>query len=409
MSTSKQRRKTAQCPNCNTKLTAKANFCPSCGQENHDLKVPIGHLLYEFVESIFHIDTKLWATTKAIFTRPGLITRDFLEGRRARYVPPARLYIFVSFVFFLLIGKFADYKMGKSSDTPGGKNTGGIVMTMTLSDLIANDSLVEARGLDTVGRTKLMVPSNDSSMLSLIRHLKTATPRTLDSLLDKTNLDPTDVNRRKLREIIGLLADDRTLEYAVYAPGLTLKFPSDSARRAFQAKVGSMTDAEVDSVIRKTNATPNSLRRLFVRQSGKLLNFENQDTQHNLIHTILKYLSTIMFILMPFVAFLLLMIYYRRGRYYYEHLIFSVHIHTVIFLFFSLALLVTFPLNSDLTERVLSWLTLVCWVYFLLSIKQVYQQSWPKTILKFMLLSLTYTMVASAFLVIAIFAGLLTF
>src|ERR1700709_1429206 len=96
----KHRRKIGLCPNCQAKLAPKDNFCSNCGQENHDLNVPFHHLVGEFLESIFHIDTKFWHTFKAIFTSPGKITSDFVAGKRASYMPPARLYIFTSFVFF---------------------------------------------------------------------------------------------------------------------------------------------------------------------------------------------------------------------------------------------------------------------------------------------------------------------
>ena len=41
MSIHKKRRKVEICRNCHTILSLENNFCPHCGQENHDLKVPI--------------------------------------------------------------------------------------------------------------------------------------------------------------------------------------------------------------------------------------------------------------------------------------------------------------------------------------------------------------------------------
>jgi Protein of unknown function (DUF3667) len=120
MSIHKKRRKVEICHNCHTVLSPETNFCPHCGQENHDLKVPIGHLAFEVFEGFTHFDTKFYNTMKAIFLSPGKITKDFLEGRRGRYVPPVRLYFLISFIFFLALDKMVDTAMdGKDNFLSG--------------------------------------------------------------------------------------------------------------------------------------------------------------------------------------------------------------------------------------------------------------------------------------------------
>ena len=108
MSINKKRRKVEICHNCHTILSLENNFCPHCGQENHDLKVPIGHLAFEVFEGFTHFDTKFYNTMRAILFSPGKITKDFLEGRRGRYVPPIRLYFLISFIFFLGLGSMVE-------------------------------------------------------------------------------------------------------------------------------------------------------------------------------------------------------------------------------------------------------------------------------------------------------------
>ena len=79
------------------------NFCPICGQENHELNVPFHHFFIEVIEGLFHFETKFLTTVKTVFTKPGQITKDFVNGKRARFVPPLRLYFFVAFFFFLYL------------------------------------------------------------------------------------------------------------------------------------------------------------------------------------------------------------------------------------------------------------------------------------------------------------------
>src|SRR5690606_13445027 len=103
----KKRRKFVQCPNCGHTFEEVNNYCPNCGQENHDLNVPVKHLVEEFFESTLHYDTKFWRTLKYLITRPGYLTEKFNLGQRASYVPPFRLYVFVSIFFFTTIALFA--------------------------------------------------------------------------------------------------------------------------------------------------------------------------------------------------------------------------------------------------------------------------------------------------------------
>ncbi|MEJ8758409.1 zinc ribbon domain-containing protein [Pontibacter sp. H259] len=99
----KNRRKFTQCPNCGYTFEEVNNFCPNCGQENHDLNVPVKHLIAEFFEGTLHFDTKIWKTLKLLLLKPGLLTEKFNIGQRASYVPPFRLYVFVSLVFFFVL------------------------------------------------------------------------------------------------------------------------------------------------------------------------------------------------------------------------------------------------------------------------------------------------------------------
>ncbi|QHL88021.1 DUF3667 domain-containing protein [Nibribacter ruber] len=102
---SKHRRKYPVCTNCNYTFSEGEpdNFCPQCGQENHDLNVPFKHVALEVLEGTIHYDTKFWTTIKYLLLYPGKLTNEFHRGRRMDYVPPIRLYVFINFVFFFLL------------------------------------------------------------------------------------------------------------------------------------------------------------------------------------------------------------------------------------------------------------------------------------------------------------------
>jgi hypothetical protein len=95
--------KSTQCPNCASSLKGKENFCPNCGQKNHNLRVPIRHLFLEAFEDYFHVDNKLFRTMYVLIFKPGFLVNEFSAGKRMTYVPPVKLYVFLSFMFFLLL------------------------------------------------------------------------------------------------------------------------------------------------------------------------------------------------------------------------------------------------------------------------------------------------------------------
>jgi hypothetical protein len=90
-----------RCDNCGASVAGR--YCGSCGQR---LEPPV-HSLWHFMalaaEDVTHADSRVWRTLWALLFRPGFLTREFLDGRRARYLPPVRLYLVVSVVFFLVV------------------------------------------------------------------------------------------------------------------------------------------------------------------------------------------------------------------------------------------------------------------------------------------------------------------
>lgn len=413
--------KLSVCPNCDTALKPEDNFCFNCGQENHALKLPLGHILYEFVESITHFDGKLWNTLKAIFTRPGKMTTDFLAGQRVRYVPPARFYVFVSVIFFFLIGKFVEMRTERNiEEAKKQEEIAKVAKTKSVdfATLIGKDSLLRAKGLYRVARTSVDMPKDSTAARRWIQQLRSASDARLDSLLsNKDEKSVTPQSRQKLRDVIALVPDtlkNLTTNAYISLSGVnivTFNFKSEASQEKFLRKtnqMSKMSDESLDSLIRAEGEQPSWLKRAILRQSGKFM-ASREDSAKALMHVVIKDLSVVMFILMPFVAILLLLFYFRRGRYYYEHLIFSVHIHTVLFLFVSLALLVTYYASEATTNAVVNGIIVVCWLYFLLSLKTVYKQGWIKTTVKFLLLSFSYVLVASLFTLGAVGWGFVTF
>jgi hypothetical protein len=57
---------------------------------------------HEAVHEFLHLDGKILNTVRLLVFKPGQLTKDFVEGRRARYISPLRLYLTFSLVFFFI-------------------------------------------------------------------------------------------------------------------------------------------------------------------------------------------------------------------------------------------------------------------------------------------------------------------
>lgn len=84
----------------------------------------MGHLLGETFETLTHADSRLWRTLRTLVSRPGELTREWSAGHRASYLPPIRLYLVLSVVFFLMValgtgGGDAGKDGGIEIDLPG--------------------------------------------------------------------------------------------------------------------------------------------------------------------------------------------------------------------------------------------------------------------------------------------------
>ena len=88
------------CLNCGTEL--KGRFCYACGQKDLPQRQTLGELLTNFVGSFTSFESKFFKTLKYLLFYPGFLTSEYNSGRRERYYHPARAYVFISFVFFLL-------------------------------------------------------------------------------------------------------------------------------------------------------------------------------------------------------------------------------------------------------------------------------------------------------------------
>ena len=90
----------SNCLNCGMHL--RGQYCGHCGQRSRGRLISLWELISDAFGDLFELDSRLWQTLVPLVSRPGRLTHDYLQGRRARYMPPFRMYLVMSLVFFVV-------------------------------------------------------------------------------------------------------------------------------------------------------------------------------------------------------------------------------------------------------------------------------------------------------------------
>jgi hypothetical protein len=96
-----RRQPAPRCRNCGA--SAPGKYCPECGQETRVALPTIRELMRDAAGRLVALDSRLWRTLYCLLLRPGMLTTEYLHGRRKRYVRPARLFFVMSLLMFAAI------------------------------------------------------------------------------------------------------------------------------------------------------------------------------------------------------------------------------------------------------------------------------------------------------------------
>lgn len=89
----------SRCSNCEAPL--EGPYCAQCGQRERG-RLTVRELVGNLVDSLFSIDSTLWRTVVGLARNPGALCRDYVSGRRARYLSPLR-YCIAALALYLLV------------------------------------------------------------------------------------------------------------------------------------------------------------------------------------------------------------------------------------------------------------------------------------------------------------------
>ncbi len=91
------------CPNCGTALQKDWNFCSQCGQERSVAQeLTLGNFVRSAIPDILNIDGKFFRTVRLLLTKPGFLTLEYLQAKKASYTLPTQLYFVIAAAFFFV-------------------------------------------------------------------------------------------------------------------------------------------------------------------------------------------------------------------------------------------------------------------------------------------------------------------
>ena len=377
------------CENCGAPLTGE--FCGQCGQHAIDYRRSIFRVVVDAADSFLNWDTKFLQTMTMLLLRPWKLTNDFNAGRRARYVHPLRLYLIASVLFFLLARALNLESPGRIELTTQDREE----LVASLSKLTGPDSplVPEQREQVEAARTKLL--QGQGALSDQERHdLKLAFKAFLKSNLRKT-FQPEE--RAKVAAAIA-----RIPETPESTPSVT---PADEAAPIVPAPPAAPAAPDIPTTTPKPKKK-DSLHFSVGKEDGVNTPFEawmekqikdkigeDGSKAKLFLDTLRNNIPVMMLCCIPLFAFVLKILYIRKRRFYVEHLVYALHIHT--FLYVAVVITALAAMAANRTLPVLSgWIigvmSCAIFVQIFLSIRRVYKQGWFFSAFKFVLGGIVY-------------------
>jgi Protein of unknown function (DUF3667) len=381
------------CENCGTALAGE--FCSQCGQHAIDYRRSLFRVVLDALDSFLNWDTKFLHSLNVLLLRPWQLTNDFNSGRRARYVHPLRIYLIASIIFFLLARAIDWDQQGPIQLTAQDRTE----LVASLSKMIEPNSplteeqraqvelarikLAEAQGALTkeeraeVRRAfKAYIKSEVRKSLSAEERAKMATmmariPRIPDP--DKEKITPPVAPEPPDINVPAVSVDEPPIAPGTVSPAPKVKAP-------FHFTVGPEGETKppfalwLEKQIREKIGEDGSKAQLF-------------------LETLRSNIPAMMLCCIPLFAFVLKILYIRQGRYYVEHLVYALHIHTFLYVSVIVTSLAVMGANRTVPALggwIIALMTIAIVVQIFLSIRRVYRQGWFMTMVKFSFGGLVY-------------------
>lgn len=99
----------SNCLNCNAPLSATQKFCSECGQKTALKRVNLHDVLHDAIHYFTHADKGIFTLLKSLVVQPGLVAKEYIEGKRKKHFPPLNFFLIVAAVYIVIGGVTSKY------------------------------------------------------------------------------------------------------------------------------------------------------------------------------------------------------------------------------------------------------------------------------------------------------------
>ena len=389
------------CENCGTALAGE--FCSQCGQHAIDYRRSLFRVLLDALDSFLNWDTKFLHSLNVLLLRPWRLTNDFNAGRRVRYVHPLRLYLIASIIFFLL-ARAINWETPASVDlTPQDRTE----LVASLAKLTGPESPLtpEQREKIEVARTKLS--EAEGALTEPERdELKTAFRKFIKSTVRK-NITPEE--RVKMSRMINRIPEPPEIPDpptpSIDSPPGAQPPPAPSISIPAKPRNKDKFHLSVGPDNREKTPFEAWLERQIKEKIG-----EDGARAKLFMETVRSNIPVMMLCCIPLFAFILKVLYIRQRRYYVEHLVYALHIHSFLYvavIITSLASMGAKQTVPPLSGWIIGLMSCAILVQIFRSIRRVYGQGWFFSTVKFLSGGFVYFLILVLAVVATTFVTLL--
>ncbi|WP_343487710.1 DUF3667 domain-containing protein [Allomuricauda sp. d1] len=378
-----------ECLNCGHPLDVSDKYCPNCSQANSTKRLVLKDFFDEFLSNLINYDSKLLATLYTMLVKPGTITKDYIRGKRISYTNPFRFLLSLAFIYFLM---FTYNSNLTEFDEFGEKFSSGLKKTGPFSFSFSADEKTQD-SIEAQKRTELALKQLDSLGKSGVPGLKEvsemgildnfdsiqAVARRKEMIRDSMILNHPAVFFEQLEDSTGI--DDFIQKMDFFR----MLIPEDTLKTFSEAK--SRYNIKNSLKNRMAFNSANSALKVAARP-GTFLN----DT--------LSKLPFVIFFFLPLFAVFIWVAYIRKKYTYTDHLIFSFHNQSLLFILLIISLIV----DSIFGTASAGLFILVFAFYLYKAMRKFYGQGRLKTIVKYIFLNTIFTFLAFL-MVILLFTG----
>ena len=348
-----------RCINCETALDVSEQYCHHCGQLNSIKKLTISDFIEEFFANFYAYDSRLRNSIISIFTKPGVLAREYNQGKRHKYANPFRFFLSVSIILFI---SFNLTRADRVNLTNADKQE---LAQKQFEDGIKKDSAA-------FKLAKINVSINAKQSEDKIVSSK-------DSIYTKDFIDAK-INKNF----------DGIVYYITSMRNFHLKYPEKS------------NDQILKELGFENNFTYNTM-------CNKAKLFKSNNIYEELLEYFYQKLPFLIFLSLPILTLMFWLVFYSKKINYTEHLVFAYTFYTFMFLCMLLFNLIEVFSESFANNIALLSFTIIFPLYFYKSLRNFYQQTRWKTILKFVLLNPLFILLLSICVIVMMFLGILLF